>query len=682
MKKKIIGILICTLLIATAVLPAVNSEEKNVSNQVSDEIYVDDDCGCGTNSVANRNSDDGHKMHFPQPLNTGRGKCITPPPGLISWWPLDSPDICEDIAGPYSGYVACGKPKPLAGKVDGACRFNHEGNQGAIRTFNKSDPFMDIGGGDFTIDAWIYPENLTILCQGLNGNCRDRIIIDNHPQYDRSDPIWIEPGITFLVRNEDWNPIVKQWDSMKLGIIMGPDSVFLTTGAPIVRNEWQHVAVTVSRTGGNLIGTFYLNGMPIDTFTPIAGDLYVTYRPDLGFPKLDIGHASPLSCGSCVDMNAYFNGLLDEIEIFNRALDANEIKDIYEADSYGKCKPKWIQRPNDCTAILIDTHEGINRIAADDFLCTTTGPITNITLWGSDPRQNGDLDDTDFTLSIYSDVPDPDGSDPLYSMPGTMLWSMDFVPGDYIIRDYSVCNPGWYYNAYEDWYFPTPYGVFQFDFYIDPCDAFIQKGTDQNPVVYWLAVEATRPVETFGGGFCWEASQDHWNDDAVYKGDSITSWLELRYPTGHPKVNESIDMAFKIVTDTGKIIKSPNPPIITGPTSGKAGTSYTYTFTSTDPDGDDVSYYIKWGDGGTTTWTAFQASGTSYSESHTWSTQDTYFIEAKAKDTYSAESDWATLEVSMPKSKPYTIPSFLQFLQNFLDDHPSIYQLFQRLFRP
>jgi PKD repeat protein len=96
----------------------------------------------------------------------------------------------------------------------------------------------------------------------------------------------------------------------------------------------------------------------------------------------------------------------------------------------------------------------------------------------------------------------------------------------------------------------------------------------------------------------------------------------------------------------------PNPLDITGPPSGKAGTSYTYTFTSTDPDGDDVSYYIKWGDEDVTDWTTPQSSGSpGYSESHTWSTQGSYTIEAKAKDTYGAESDWATLSVSMPKNK-------------------------------
>ena len=35
-----------------------------------------------------------------------------------------------------------------------------------------------------------------------------------------------------------------------------------------------------------------------------------------------------------------FNGLIDEVELFNRALSPEEIKAIFEAGSAGKCKPR------------------------------------------------------------------------------------------------------------------------------------------------------------------------------------------------------------------------------------------------------------------------------------------------------------------------------------------------------
>ncbi|MCK4902460.1 MAG: PKD domain-containing protein, partial [Thermoplasmatales archaeon] len=97
-----------------------------------------------------------------------------------------------------------------------------------------------------------------------------------------------------------------------------------------------------------------------------------------------------------------------------------------------------------------------------------------------------------------------------------------------------------------------------------------------------------------------------------------------------------------------------NPPtasVINGPTNGDVGTSYPYTFTSTDPDGDQVSYYIDWGDGTTPVWSSFQASGATYSASHTWTSKGTYIIQAKAKDTFGEESDWSdplTVEIVEP----------------------------------
>jgi len=120
----------------------------------------------------------------------------------------------------------------------------------------------------------------------------------------------------------------------------------------------------------------------------------------------------------------------------------------------------------------------------------------------------------------------------------------------------------------------------------------------------------------------------------------------------------------------------PEKPDINGPTSGNAGTSYPYTFTSTDSDGDQVSYYIRWGDGGTTPWTAFQSSGPpGYSGSHTWILQNTYIIEAKARDIFGTESDWATLSVTMPKNKLYINTPFLQFLENLMQRFPLLARL-------
>ncbi len=95
----------------------------------------------------------------------------------------------------------------------------------------------------------------------------------------------------------------------------------------------------------------------------------------------------------------------------------------------------------------------------------------------------------------------------------------------------------------------------------------------------------------------------------------------------------------------------PNPPTIDGPASGKAGTEYDYDFYTIDPEGENVYYYIEWGDGSIEDWIGPYNSGAEITKSHTWVEKNTYIIRCKAKDIHNQESDWATLEVTMPKNK-------------------------------
>jgi len=86
----------------------------------------------------------------------------------------------------------------------------------------------------------------------------------------------------------------------------------------------------------------------------------------------------------------------------------------------------------------------------------------------------------------------------------------------------------------------------------------------------------------------------------------------------------------------------PNTPSApTGPDSGTPGSPYTFSATTTDPDGDDIAFKFDWGDGSQSDWTSFVASGSSASKSHSWSDQGTYEVRAKAKDVYGAESGWS-----------------------------------------
>jgi len=102
------------------------------------------------------------------------------------------------------------------------------------------------------------------------------------------------------------------------------------------------------------------------------------------------------------------------------------------------------------------------------------------------------------------------------------------------------------------------------------------------------------------------------------------------------------------LTVTILVDRPPNIPTITGPAKGKPGVSYLYTFTTTDPDGDLVYYYIDWGDGQVSEWVGPYQSGATATVTHQWAEEGTYTIQAKAKDVFDVESDWGSLEVTMP----------------------------------
>jgi hypothetical protein len=120
----------------------------------------------------------------------------------------------------------------------------------------------------------------------------------------------------------------------------------------------------------------------------------------------------------------------------------------------------------------------------------------------------------------------------------------------------------------------------------------------------------------------------------------------------------------------------PNTPTIDGKARGAVGTPYPYTFTTVDVNGDDVYYYINWGDGQIDEWVGPYSSGEDAEITHQWDTKGTYTISAKAKDIYGIESNWGTMTVVMPISYPYATNGFLQ---HFFETFPRAFPILRHL---
>jgi len=106
-------------------------------------------------------------------------------------------------------------------------------------------------------------------------------------------------------------------------------------------------------------------------------------------------------------------------------------------------------------------------------------------------------------------------------------------------------------------------------------------------------------------------------------------------------------------------------PTITGPTCGKVGKSYDYTFNATDPDGDDIYYAIAWDWGQWAEWIGPYESGEEITLRHSWDEKGAHTIIARAMDVYEEVSDIATLEVTMPKNQQASNMWYLGWLERF-----------------
>ena len=109
----------------------------------------------------------------------------------------------------------------------------------------------------------------------------------------------------------------------------------------------------------------------------------------------------------------------------------------------------------------------------------------------------------------------------------------------------------------------------------------------------------------------------------------------------------------------------PGAPTIAGETSGKVGVTYQYEFSSTDPNGNDVYFFIFWGDETDTDWVGPYNSSEVAIISHKWDEKGTYTISARAKDVGGYESNWSQLKVTMPRTKLASNTLFYHFLQYF-----------------
>lgn len=291
--------------------------------------------------------------------------CVAPPSGLLNWWPFDEKTgtQAQDIRGLTNDIgTHLNNPTPVTGKVGGALSFDgvddfvEVANGPEVNFFGActdwSDPPPD--AEPLTIDVWV-KTNLPAAKLGPNSGLLTildkRVTTSGNPR-----------GYHLFLLNG------------RLGFqIDGANSVAPSNSPNVADNQWHFVAVTLrtcARNGGQL----YVDGRPVMA-TPGTDGLANT-------AKLFIGQRDPAFGPN------FFQGALDELEIFKRSLSDDEVRTLFEARNGGKCFREA------CPAITIDPPTLANQrwelgVNYPPFQLTATGgtgPYTftsPVSLWGS-----------------------------------------------------------------------------------------------------------------------------------------------------------------------------------------------------------------------------------------------------------------------------------------------------------
>ena len=254
-------------------------------------------------------------------------RCVTPPDDMVAWLTFDELGVIKvvttNIAGTLvtafrdhagannygvpTGSMGAMPPTTGVGMVDGAVVLN--GKDQFVQV--AAHPELDFGMGDFSIDAWVHtdkPEDL----KGF------RPIVDKMAPGPTDMPF----GYTFFIEDRHLGFRIAGNDGSSVSAISKAE----------VKTGWQFVAVTVKR-GTGADGVLYVNDeaetfdmSPFKDTADTPSDLIIGSR----------NRFSPLP------VTEFFQGAIDELELYSSAHNDGELAAIYKAGAAGKCKP-WLQ---------------------------------------------------------------------------------------------------------------------------------------------------------------------------------------------------------------------------------------------------------------------------------------------------------------------------------------------------
>jgi len=165
----------------------------------------------------------------------------------------------------------------------------------------------------------------------------------------------------------------------------------------------------------------------------------------------------------------------------------------------------------------------------------------------------------------------------------------------------------------------------------------------------YTAVTTDQEDDSIAYQFNWGSATDTsaWSV-FVKSGDSVTMTKTWNTAGSYQVTVRARDIKGKVsdwsppLTVTVRLNQNPTTPAMpSGPGSGVPGRGYYFYATTTDPDNDMVQFRFSWGNGDTSDWGGFVASGATDSVFHTFNTGGLYQIMVQARDKLGGESFWS-----------------------------------------
>jgi hypothetical protein len=234
-------------------------------------------------------------------------RCVQPPSGMVAWYWMDGNARDFAALGGYNNHSATNAISFVAGKDGQGVTF---GSGGYIEIPDSSA----LDNQQFTIDAWVKPNGAPLGPPSNN---------------DFWGSVIVQKGLP-IPTGHTAQSVSLWWSAQQQKFIFGFGNAFterIVSTSTFPAGQWYHVAATYD----GKIFTLYVNGV-------LEGMMALT-------KTIVYDSSIPWTIGSTA--NPYrslgaprtFNGVIDEVEIFNRALSQAEIQAIYK---YGKCKfKKW-----------------------------------------------------------------------------------------------------------------------------------------------------------------------------------------------------------------------------------------------------------------------------------------------------------------------------------------------------